>query len=58
MKSFRLYRPVCPVCSSKNCGFAHSAANWIMLLLLGTEHYRCRDCKHEWFLKSSGDHTK
>ena len=48
MKSFRLYKPECPECVSKNCGFAHSIENWIVLLILGTMHYRCKNCKHEF----------
>ena len=48
MKSFRLYKPACLECSRKNCGFAHSIENWIVLLIFGSEHYKCRDCKYEW----------
>ena len=48
MKSFRLYKPVCPACGSKNYQFAHSVENWIAFLIFGTIHYRCKDCKNEW----------
>lgn len=48
MKSFRLYKPECPECGSKNCGFAHSIESWIVLLISGTMHYRCNNCKHEF----------
>ena len=48
MKSFHLYKPVCPVCGSKNCDFAHSIESWIVLLIFGTMHYRCKNCKHVW----------
>ena len=49
MKSFRLYKPECPECGSKNCGFAHSIENWIDLLIFGTMHYYYRIFKNESF---------
>ena len=48
MKSFRLYKPEYPECSSKKGGFAHSVEKLIVLLIFGTMHCRCKNCKYEW----------